>query len=359
MHCEELFSGFIFEMLFVLMTSWLITQMILPRLSNIASKIGLMDHPEMRKMHDEPKPLVGGIGIVTGVAISSLLFVPLMNFRGFYAGIVLLLIAGFLDDFKELDHKWKFIVQIVAVGLMIHFSNAVIYSFGDLVSYGPITFKRLGLFVTVFAAIGVINSINMIDGLDGLAGGVSLIAFLSFALLALIDNNPALVLLSFAFCGALVAFLAYNWSPASLFMGDAGSISLGFALTFVAITITQGEASNIPPVAPLLILAVPIVDTLTVMLRRMLKGKSAFEPDTSHIHHILLRLGISKERAVLMILGINLIFSAIAVAGVMMGIPEHYMFTIFVLYFVAYFITSFYRKRIIKYRMSNGIVSKT
>jgi UDP-GlcNAc:undecaprenyl-phosphate GlcNAc-1-phosphate transferase len=330
-------------------TSFGVTLFVLPHLAHIAEKIGLVDEPDGRKIHAQPKPLVGGIGMMMGVAISSLLVIPLVNLRGFYAGIILLIIIGFLDDFKEIDHSWKFVAQVVAVLFMVYYSDAILFDLGDLASYGRIAFNRAAILLTIFATLGVINAINMMDGLDGLAGGISLVALLSFAILAFIDDQSVLVLLSITFSGAVIAFLIYNWYPSRLFMGDAGSTALGFALTFLAIALTQKDSSSIPPVIPLVILVVPLVDTVSVMLRRMFTGKSAFKPDRTHLHHILLEFGFSKRTSVLIIIVLSSAFAVFGLCGFVYGIPEHYLFAVCMAYFLLYFAASFQVKRLLKY----------
>src|SRR3990172_144850 len=216
-----------FRILLAFIAPLLVALWVLPHLSNIASRIGLIDYPNRRKIHKTPKPLIGGLGMVIGLAISCLLFIPLSNLRGFYAGIIMLAVVGFLDDFNELNHRWKFVIQMLAAVFIIIYSGTILYSFGDILSIGQLRFETYAIPMTILCTVGVVNSINMIDGLDGLAGGVSLVAFVSFAVLALLNNQAELMLLSISFCGALIAFLRYNWYPSKLFMGDAGSLSIG------------------------------------------------------------------------------------------------------------------------------------
>lgn len=251
-----------FEIFFIFFTSFLGTVFILPMLFSVASKIGLLDYPSSRKVHTNPKPLIGGLGMLTALVVSSLLFIRVSELSGFYAGVIMLVIVGFLDDHNDLNHRWKFIVQILASVIMMYYGGDVLFSFGDLLSLGPINTGIFTIPVTIFCTVGVINAINMIDGLDGLAGGISLVAFISFAILSYLNGQVELMLLSIALSGTVIGFLRYNWYPSKLFMGDAGSLFLGFALAFLSIAITQKDNSLVPPVVPLLILAIPIVDTL-------------------------------------------------------------------------------------------------
>ncbi len=331
-----------------------ITLFILPRFASIASELGLVDHPNRRKVHVVAKPLVGGLGMSQGVAFGCLLFLPLTNMRGYYAGAILLVVIGFFDDFREVHHRLKFIAQVLSAILIIYFSNVSLHTFGDLLHIRPINFPAFALPMTVIGFVGVINAINMIDGVDGLAGGISLIAFISFGYLAYFNNHRDIMLLCIALSGALVAFMRYNWHPARVFMGDAGSLFLGFSAAFVSVALTQEPNSAARPVAPLLVLAVPIVDTLTVMTKRLMKGKSPFYPDKTHLHHVLLKFGFSKQQTVTIMLCMAAAFSAIALAGTLLDVPEYYLFFLFLSYFFMYFISSFFIRSVLLKRKRNA-----
>ncbi len=167
------------------MLPFAITVFLLPSLGRLASKIGLVDHPNRRKIHVKPRPLVGGLAMSLAVALTGLLFIPLFNMRGFYAGLVLLVITGFLDDFGELNHRSKFVAQIIAAVFIMYFSKVYLHTFGNLLAFGSIDFDMLAIPMTIIGIVGVCNAINMIDGLDGLAGGISLTTFSSFAFLVI------------------------------------------------------------------------------------------------------------------------------------------------------------------------------
>lgn len=340
--------------LLIFLIPFAVTLFILPRFSHIASELGLVDHPNHRKLHSIAKPLVGGLGMSLGVAFGCLLFLPLTNMRGYYAGAILLVVIGFFDDFREVDHRMKFIAQIASAILVIYFSNVSLHTFGDLLHLKTLNFPSLTVPMTIIGFVGVINAINMADGIDGLAGGISLIAFISFGYLAYLDNHRDLMLLSIALSGVLVAFMRYNWHPSRLFMGDAGSLYLGFSAAFVSVALTQEPNSAARPVAPLLILAVPIVDTLTVMTRRLMKGKSPFYPDKTHLHHVLLKFGFSKQQTVAIMLCMSAAFSSVALAGTLLDIPEYYLFFLFLSYFFLYFISSFFIRRALLRRKRNA-----
>jgi UDP-GlcNAc:undecaprenyl-phosphate/decaprenyl-phosphate GlcNAc-1-phosphate transferase len=333
--------------LLIFLTTLILAVALFPRLAGIAARIGLVDLSSGRKAHGRPKPLVGGIGMAMALAVSCLAFVPLSNLRGFYAGFVLLVIVGFLDDFKEMRYAGKFIAQILAVLFMVYFSGLSLNTFGDLLGLGPVNFGILALPITIFCTVGVINAFNMVDGLDGLAGGISFIAFLSFSLLADMNGQPELALLAIAFCGAVLAFLYYNRAPARLFMGDAGSLSIGFALTFFSIAVTQKQGGSISPVTALLILAVPVCDTIRVIIARLLRGKSPFKADNKHMHHLLIRIGFNRKRAVIIILLLSAFLAITAVAGSFLRLPDYYLFAAFALYGIPYTALAFSIRKIL------------
>ena len=323
----------------------------LPKLANIAKKINLLDLPNHRKMHAVPKPLVGGFGFVLSACFAAALMVPATGLRGFFAGLALMLFIGFLDDLKELGHRHKFIGQIFAVSLLIYFSHVRLISFGDLLGIGELTIPGywFSVLVSIFCLLGVINSINLIDGLDGLAGGISFVAFIILATHAAFAQNQTFLLLNLAFSGALLGFIRFNWCPATLFMGDAGSLCLGFTLGFMALAMTQGENACMPPISALLILAVPISDTLTVMTKRIIHGKSPFHPDNHHLHHIFMRYGFGRVPTVKIIISLSTILGCISLLGPVYDLKDSTLFLLFVFYFAIYFISSFFILDFLRY----------
>ena len=318
---------------------------VLPKLVRVAKAIGLIDHPsEKRKVHKIPRPLVGGIGIVISATFSSLILVPITGLRGYFLGLSILLLVGFLDDFKELGHRQKFVAQIVASVLLIYFSKVYLRSFGNLLGLGSIDLPGISWVlwgVTIFCVVGVINAINLMDGLDGLAGGISFIAFFTFAIHASMGGDETLMLVNLALAGAVLGFLRFNWYPSSLFMGDAGSLCLGFSLAFMALALTQSSQSHVRPVCALLVLAVPITDTLTVMSKRILRGQSPFKPDQYHLHHIFMRYGMGRLQAVKVILGISVVLSGVSLLGATYKLPDYSLFAVYLLFFSAYIVSSF------------------
>ncbi|EKD33634.1 MAG: hypothetical protein ACD_75C02638G0006 [uncultured bacterium] len=333
------------RIIFVFLVALFSSMFVLPKLARIAKAIGLLDKAaEKRKVHKMPRPLVGGIGIIIAATFSSLILVPITGLRGYFLGLSVLLLIGFFDDFKELGHKQKFFAQIVATLLLMYFSKAYLLTFGNLLGLGAIDLPDIPWIVwgmTIFCVVGVINAVNLIDGLDGLAGGVAFVAFLTFAIHASMTGDATLMLLNLALAGAVLGFLRFNWYPSAMFMGDAGSLCLGFSLAFMALALTQGSNSGVSPVCSLLVLAVPITDTVTVMAKRMLRGQSPFKADQYHLHHIFMRYGMGRVLVVKVIVGITILLSGISLLGPVYKVPDVYLFGAFLLYFCIYIGASF------------------
>lgn len=337
------------RVILIYLTAYFSTLFILPKIANIALRIGLVDEPNNRKVHKMPRPLVGGIGIVISATFSNLLFISIEGLRGFFLGLALLLLVGFLDDYREINLRQKFLAQIAATALLIYFSKVCLRSFGDLFGLGDIDISGNELLVwsvTVFCVVGVINAINMMDGLDGLAGGVSFLAFLAFAIHSALIGNKQLMLLNLSLAGAVLGFLKFNWSPSTLFMGDAGSLCLGFSLSFMALALTQGSGNRVSPVVPLLVLAVPITDTIVVMVRRVFRGGSPFKADQIHLHHILLRFGLGRVETVKFILLLCILLCLLSLLGHVHGFSDRNLFLLYLVYVILFLAACAYIARV-------------
>lgn len=207
----------------------------------------------------------------------------------------------------------KFLGQIAACFVTIAVGNLYISQGGDPFGLGEIILPWwLGMPFTMIAVVGVINALNLLDGLDGLAGGVSTIALGAFILLGWQDGNVQVIMLSTALLGGIVGFLKYNSYPAIIFMGDAGSLTVGFLLGFLAVLMTQQPSASVPSVVPFVILGLPILDTLRVMVKRLLRRTSPFAPDRTHVHHRFLDLGLNHRFTVIVIYGLTLFWTVLA-----------------------------------------------
>ena len=273
----------------------------------LAPRLGMVDLPDPRKVHAEPVPRVGGVGIVLGALIPLLLWLPLdHSMRAYVFGTLVLFGFGAWDDSHELGHYVKFIGQFVAVMTVVYYGDVYVRQlpFTGIESIPD----SVGKPFTVFAMVGMINAINHSDGLDGLAGGLSVLSLSSIAYLAYLADGSNVVAIAFAVLGGIVGFLRYNTHPARVFMGDSGSQFLGFTLGFLAVTLTQDVNPVLSPALPALLLGLPIVDILAVFVQRIYHGMNWFRATRNHIHHRLLELGFHHYEAVVIIYSIQMFF---------------------------------------------------
>jgi UDP-GlcNAc:undecaprenyl-phosphate GlcNAc-1-phosphate transferase len=277
-----------------------VTMACLPALVRLATRWLMVDQPGARKVHSIPVPRVGGIAMAVGVLVAALLTIDLQaQDRWFLAAAGVLVLFGALDDRFDLDYRIKLIGQLLAVGIAVTAGDVQVRTITlDDVVLLP---QWISLPLTVVFLVGVTNAINLADGLDGLAGGTTFLCLCAVALLSSVGDQGAGTALSLAFAGAVLGFLRFNTYPASVFMGDAGSQVLGFAIGVFSVRATQGAASQVSAAIPVLLLALPILDTLSVMVQRISERRSPFSPDKNHIHHKLLAMGFGHHEAVMVI----------------------------------------------------------
>ncbi len=322
-----------------------ITAALLLILRKIAFRIDLLDRPDARKQHQGAVPLVGGLGIFAGFALTCLLLdIPLGAYRGLFAGGMILVLVGVLDDLHDLSPKARFIAQGLAALIMVYWGGVELKDLGHLIpgSDEPLQLAWVCVPFTVFATVGVINALNMIDGVDGLAGSVVMNALLGMALLAWFNGDTADTEMLLLIGSAVLAFLSFNWRfklnrPPLMFLGDAGSLLLGFTLTWFLIKLSQGPHRAMTPTTALWLMAVPLIDTIVMMARRIRKGRSPFSADREHFHHVLQYAGFNPREAVFLILGVSITLAAVGTAGQHYGIPEYLMLALFLGVFAAYY----------------------
>jgi len=322
--------------------TFLITSLSLFALKPMASRVGLIDYPGGRKQHSAPTPLIGGLGIYAGTLFMSLLSPGVyLAYAGLLATSALVLFVGIFDDARELRATVRLGLHAFAAWLMAAVAGNQLHSLGDLAGFGPVELGVLAIPLTIFATVGVINAVNMSDGVDGLSGGLVLIALLCLAVVAL--DNEKLVMLEFItlLVCALLAFLAMNfrapWKlPALIYLGDAGSTMLGFALTWLIVEATQGSDAMMAPVFALWFIAVPLIDTVSLLIKRPLRGLSPFCAGHDHLHHRMLRAGFSTEQTVLSLYLANGLMAAFGLIGYFYAFSEAFMFWTFMAIFGLY-----------------------
>jgi UDP-GlcNAc:undecaprenyl-phosphate/decaprenyl-phosphate GlcNAc-1-phosphate transferase len=287
---------------FALILAFYATVTITPLIRRAALRLGMVDVPNERKVHVSPVPRAGGVAMAVGIIVPMLVWVPMdTRFKAFIAGMIIIFIFGLLDDLYELDYKKKFLGQILAVAVTMITGRFWITNLGMWNGAEVVIPPALGIPLTAFFILGVTNAINLADGLDGLAGGMCILTFACISFLAFRQEETSIALASLIMIGAILGFLRYNTFPANIFLGDTGSQLLGFSAALLSLYLTQSEHSPFARTLPLLIIGLPIMDTLTVMVRRIMRGRSPFKPDKTHFHHQMMEMGASHVGSVALI----------------------------------------------------------
>ena len=311
---------------------------------NYAARVGLIDRPCDRKRHCGEVPLIGGLAIFLAFLIA--LFTSTLSVSQYsvlLVGCTLLVLVGVRDDIKSLPSGPRFVAQITAAVLMCVWGGVVLHDLGVLSFDGSLfTLGSLAIPFTIFATVGVINAINMSDGIDGLCGSLTLVALTGLAVATYVAGASESFTTISILMSAVAAFLLFNIryptrARALVFLGDAGSMFLGFALAWFVVSLSQGENRIITPVTALWLLSMPLFDTVGIMIRRILKGRSPFAADREHFHHAFQLAGFSVFRTQVTITAMATIFMVIGLVGQFAGVAEIAMFYLFLGLFGLYF----------------------
>lgn len=286
-----------------------------PLAIRIAPKIGAIDIPkDNRRMHTKAMPRFGGMAIYIGTIGAMIAFLPLnAKLLGVIAGGTLIFLVGIYDDIKGMPARVKLGAQIICAVILFLFSVRISFvsnPFGDGFFFFP---WWLSLIVTIIWIVGITNTVNLIDGLDGLAAGIAFIASISISYTAFLTGRPEISMATLAIAGACVGFLPFNFNPAKIFMGDSGSLFLGFMLAGISVMGPMKSATIIATVVPMLVLALPIFDTVFAIIRRLVNGKPIMEADKGHLHHRIMAVGLGQKRTVLTLYGISGIMGVAAI----------------------------------------------
>lgn len=301
-----------YKLVLAMMLSACVTYGLTPLVRKLAIRVGAVDVPkDERRVHTKPIPRMGGLAIFIGFLLSYAIFSDMDPFKmgAIIFGASLMVVAGIIDDINEISAKTKLAFQLAAA--------LVLYAFGIRIEFfsnfinpemGMIPLGILSLPVTVFWIVGITNTVNLIDGLDGLAAGISSIGAITLTLVALqfggqdiglTAHMNEVALLTIIVAGACIGFLPHNFNPARIFMGDAGSLLLGFLLASASVDGALKGTAVVAVAIPILALGLPIFDTTFAILRRLMSGRSIAEADKGHLHHRLLQVGMNQKRAVL------------------------------------------------------------
>lgn len=323
---------------------FLATVFLVPALMRRAQVWGLVALPDGRRLHAGAVPVVGGLAMGISFILAWIALDPSVGAATEYAipaAAAVALLGGVIDDRRELGASGKFAFQIVAAALVAIWGEALLTHVGHLMSEQLFTLGRWSLPLTLFAIVGVMNAINMTDGVDGLAVSSVLCACLGFGLAAVLAGDGIMFAAICLTGGAAAGFFVYNArlpgrGPAPVYMGDGGSLLLGLLLAWCAIQLAMGERPALAPITAVWILGVPIADTVTLMIRRALRGRSPFSGDREHVHHILIALGLPTGHTVLVIALVSLALAIIALAAQYARVPEYVLFYLYMAGLAAY-----------------------
>ena len=309
-----------------------------------AIKTGLLDKPDHRKHHQHPTPLIGGLAFFLATSMTILLNdLELVHKIAFVSASTLLAIVGLIDDYKGLGVKIRLAAQIAAALIMTEVAGLKITDLGDLVGTGNINLEFFSTVFTIFAVVGGINAFNMIDGIDGLAGCLMLVSLTTIAASAWLSQNLILYYYCVIFIASTIAFLLFNLrifgrKSAAIFLGDTGSTLFGFTVCWLSIYASQGEQKIITPTTVLWLMAIPLFDSISIMCRRINKGRSPFSPDREHLHHLLSRKGFSVNQKLIIIGSFSVLLSISGfAASFFLGVPEYVLFFIYMGIFATFY----------------------
>ena len=322
----------------------------------VAKQVGLVDKPNARKLHDGAVPLVGGISICLVLA-QYLTFKPdtIEHSWLYLLCICTLTLLGAIDDKIDLSFKIRMGIQALLSIIMMKLAGIELHSLGNMFGMGEISLGWIGNILTIFAVIGAINAFNMVDGIDGLLGGLSIVTLGALAYLLQVDSQHGAAYLCIVIIVAMLPYIFMNLGilgrERKVFMGDAGSMMIGFTVIWLLLGVSQtGPAEPLMrPVTALWLIALPLMDMAAIMIRRVRRGDSPFKPDREHLHHIFQRLGLGPRQTLGAICTIALAFASFGIYGETTDVPEVVMFGLFIACFFGYAVLLAYIWRITSY----------
>jgi len=343
-------SNILIDNLKIILFVFLVVVLIVPIIIKIAHHVNALDIPNERKVHKYPMPRLGGLAIFLGFLVGYMVFCkPTVQMNSILIGSFFIILLGTFDDIKPLTPLIKFGGQLLAAIIVVYYGNIVMQ---DISAFGLyIDFSFLARPITILFIVAVINCMNLIDGLDGLAGGIATIFFITIAIISNIFGlyNGLDASLTLIMIGATLGFLLYNFHPAKIFMGDSGSMFLGYIISIISL-LGFKNVTLTSFIVPILILAIPILDTLFAIIRRLLKGESFAKADKEHFHHQILKMAGNQTKTVLIIYLIQILFSVASIVYVlrnpMLGKIVYAVLLIIIIWIVASTNIVFDRKKL-------------
>ncbi|RWZ59065.1 undecaprenyl/decaprenyl-phosphate alpha-N-acetylglucosaminyl 1-phosphate transferase [Halobacillus fulvus] len=326
------------DIIVTIVISMLVSYLLVFPVIKLANKWKMMDHPEERKIHKVVTPRMGGLAIFGGAVAGMLYLRPDMPYIWpICIGAFIIVLTGLLDDRYQIRPLFKLAGQVLAAGLLIVSGLKI-----DIVSIpfiGMVSLSEpISIVFTFLWIIGITNAINLIDGLDGLATGVSTISLISIAVMALaIEPQIAIVYLCVVLIGSNLGFLFHNFYPAKIYMGDTGSLFLGYSTAVISMVGLFKNVTLFSFVIPIIVLAIPVFDTLFSILRRMINGQKIMMPDNKHIHYQILNAGFSHRTTVLILYGFSALFGFLAILFSLTSFGISLIITVIILFLLHVF----------------------
>lgn len=310
----------------------------------IAKAVGLVDKPNIRKFHEGAIPLVGGISMCFSLLYFLFNHPDIIPNSALYAGCIsLLVLVGALDDKFDINFKFRFIIQaFISIGMM-YLGGIELITLGNIFAFGEVNLGNFGYLITILAVIAAINAFNMVDGIDGLLGGLSIVTFAGLGGLLWHDGQNDLAYMCAVIIAILLPYILLNLGAfgrkRKVFMGDAGSMLIGFTVIWLLLLSSQnGTNPPLRPVTSLWLIALPLMDMAAIMIRRSRRGDSPFKPDREHLHHIFQRLGLSPSQTLICICAFSSSLAGVGIYGEITNTPEIVMFLGFIVFFLFYVI---------------------
>ena len=343
-------SNILIDNLKIILFVFLVVVLIVPIIIKIAHHVNALDIPNERKVHKYPMPRLGGLAIFLGFLVGYMVFCkPTVQMNSILIGSFFIILLGTFDDIKPLTPLIKFGGQLLAAIIVVYYGNIYMQ---DISAFGLyIDFSFLARPITILFIVAVINCMNLIDGLDGLAGGIATIFFITIAIISniFVLYNGLYASLNLIMFSVTLGFLLYNFHPAKIFMGDSGSMFLGYIISIISL-LGFKNVTLTSFIVPILILAIPILDTLFAIIRRLLKGESFAKADKEHFHHQILKMAGNQTKTVLIIYLIQILFSVASIVYVlrnpMLGKIVYAVLLIIIIWIVASTNIVFDRKKL-------------
>src|SRR4249919_1348515 len=328
---------------------------LIPLLVPLATRLGLTDKPHGRKQHEVPTPMHGGLTILLVLVVTAAIFKDLRSSSAwaFYLAGGMLILVGVVDDLKDINWRWRIGAQVVAALGMMYFGGVSVHQLSDVVGV-HFSLGWLAVPVTVFVVVGMINALNMADGVDGLAGGQAVVSLLLFFCFALYAGNYSVAERLLAVAAAVIGFLCWNLrrpglARAEVFLGDAGSMLLGFIIAWTAIRLSQNPAHPVSPVLGPWTIALPLIDCCSLIIRRLHQGRSPFAGDREHLHHLLLDAGYSQTTIAVGGMFVSLVLGLGAAIALKLGIYRPLLVVLFFVLLALHYRLTSNRERAVEF----------